>query len=154
VKGEFNITCSLQIPRGEQFITCVNNNSLYKCVTSDCASTIQKDTIHLRRANSCIFLSNNTLKHIESVTGTQAVHIIVSFEFKSDYITSNYKVLTIINITVHVCVAITVKSQKPNSCSSCLSEQIVHPIVSRDTLRLHHKDDPVIAIHPFHLQSV
>jgi hypothetical protein len=36
VKGEVNITCSSQIPRGEQFITCVNNNCLYNCVTSDC----------------------------------------------------------------------------------------------------------------------
>ena len=130
MKGEFNITCSLQIPRGEQFITCVNNNSLYKCVTSDCASTIQKDTIHLRRANSCIFLSNNTLKCIEPVTRTQALHSIISFEFKSDYITTNYKVLTIINITVHVCVAMTVKSKNQNLVHPAYTEQIVHPIVS------------------------
>ena len=61
-----------------------------------------------------------TLKCIQSVTGTQSLHSILSFEFKSDYITSNYKVLTIINISVHVCVDITVKLQKPNSFSSCL----------------------------------
>ena len=40
VKGEINITCSSQFPRGEQFITCVNDNSLHNRVTSDCASTI------------------------------------------------------------------------------------------------------------------
>jgi len=36
VKGEVHITCSSQIPRGEQFITCVYDNSLYNRVTSDC----------------------------------------------------------------------------------------------------------------------
>ena len=59
----------------------------------------------------------------------QALHSIISFEFKSYYFTTNYKVLTIINITVNVYVAMTVKSKNPNLVHSAYSEQIVQPIV-------------------------
>ena len=73
-----------------------------------------------------ISLLNNTLKCIKSVTGTQALHSVLSFEFKSDNISSNYKVLTIINITVHVVVAIRVKLKNPILFHPAYSEQIIH----------------------------
>ena len=91
----------------------VNNNSLLNRVTSDCTSTIQRIQFICIWQNHIYFLSNNTLKCIESVTGTQALHIILSFEVKSYYIIRNYKVLTIIDITVQVCVDITVKFENP-----------------------------------------
>ena len=95
-------------------------------------SKIQTDKVHCIRQIHTISLLNNTLKFIESVTGMQALHSILSFEFKSDYITSNYKVLTI-TITVHVCVDITVKLKNPVLVHPTYSEQIVHPVVSLTT---------------------
>jgi hypothetical protein len=53
VKVEVHITCSSQIPRGEKFITCVNNNS-YTTVLRVIVPTIQTDTVHLHNANSYI----------------------------------------------------------------------------------------------------
>ena len=70
------------------------------------------------------------MKCIESVTRTQALNSKLSFEFKSDYITTNYKVLTIINIKVHIRVAMTVKSKNPILVHPAYSELIVQPTVS------------------------
>jgi len=108
----------------------VNDNSLYNHVTSDCASTIQRiQFICIRQIHIFLikqYLEVCTVSHRDA----SSIQFILSFEFKNDYITSNYKVLTIINITVHVCVTITVKFKNPILVHPAYSEQIVHPIVS------------------------
>jgi len=93
-------------------------------------STIQTDTVNLHRANSYFLIKQYLEVYRVSQRDASSTQFILSFEFKSDYINSNYKVLTILNITVHVCVAITVKLKNPILVHPAYSEQIVHPIVS------------------------